>query len=158
MSGCTAVALQTTFKPQDVGWRMPLILFRPATNAGGLNANCTTFRFDASHLKAAPVSPALCPIISKNATIYCVEGTQELWIGLPCAEPCHIPPPPPAPPPAPAPPPPSPCSDGGSKQCSCAATNVAKPRFHITGLSGGAHDVNAVFKWRGRVHVMNQRN
>lgn len=37
-------------------------------------------------------------------------------------------------------------------------TNTAKPRFHITGLSGGAHDINAIFKWKGKIHVMNQRD
>ena len=54
--------------------------------------------------------------------------------------------------------PPPPCSDGGSKNCSCSPTNTEHPRFHITGLGGGAHDVNAIFSWKGKWHVFNQRD
>ena len=114
---------------------------------GGANANCTSFVFDAAHLKAGPAS-ALCANLTADTTIFCVKGTQDLWVGLPCPEPCHLPPPPP---PARPHPKPTPCSDGGSANCSCSAANTAKPRFHITGLSGGAHDVNAIFKWKDKM-------
>jgi len=46
------------------------------------------------------------------------------------------------------------CTGG---KCTCDPT-YKLPQYHITGLDGGAHDVNAVFNWQGVWHVMHQRN
>ena len=48
------------------------------------------------------------------------------------------------------------CSDGGDN-CTC-AQGSALPQYHITGLSGGAHDVNAILRWQGLTHVFHQRD
>ena len=55
---------------------------------------------------------------------------------------------PPPPPPPYVPPPPNPCAEDVTKA----------PKFHLTNLGTGPHDVNAIFLWKGMWHVMHQAN
>ena len=46
---------------------------------------------------------------------------------------------------------------GGGDNCTCLPDSTL-PQFHLTGLAGGAHDVNAILRWRGLTHIFHQRN
>jgi hypothetical protein len=104
---------------------------------GGCNLNCTSFVFDATHLKAAPLSPSVCASVPAGAPVYCLGEGSDLWAALPCPSPCTLPPPPPSPPPPPPPPPSVPAV------------------WHLPARCEEG-DVNALFQYRGRWHLMQQ--
>jgi hypothetical protein len=116
---------------------------RPPKGSAGswceLPPNCTTFSWDANHVRGPDLStPGGCAALPCDTPTFCYEGGYDLWAATSTDQPpCPYHPPTPPPPPPPPPPP------------------YAGATWHLpTRCEEG--DVNALFEWEGTWHLMQQ--